>query len=517
MTKPRRHLGLTSSCLLLAAAAWVLLIWSFRFVPMEDYARWLCSSRVFSLALQGHAVPGFSLAHWPVPNSAFIVITGLLELVTSYAVAGKLYLTACILLYCAGAYLLLGAFTPRRDSALFLLPMLYVFHKGMWAGELSYSFGLGIFFLAAAYVLRAARPSSIVVCLISIALFFCHAIPYICWGVLLCSLIALDPGRVSRLKTVLAVVPSVALFLLYLRHGTGQHLEHTGLNVLGVLRQTPRFWSLFSPLHFFAPFFSTDPRWLKTAAVLFNACAVAAVLALILVWLYWFAARFKRETSTVRAALVAPLVLLLLFALFPFEAMTGVPDFNYRFLLPAFLLVLATLVPELQSGPVSRFAAVAAVSLAVVFHFGYIARVSGLSQQVYAELAQANLNPDFRDVSGNLFEPLAPSTVPRSKLLPVHDALYTFVDYLRLERQWTGPVFTTSFVLPSAGYSPLIGNTDPRTVWPRQIAVIGSRPVNRQIVSMLPDRYRVASEADYVLVLNAADQPQDAVARLAAK
>ncbi|HWT67451.1 MAG TPA: hypothetical protein VN151_15165, partial [Terracidiphilus sp.] len=264
------------------AAAWIAFVWLFRFLPMEDYANWLCASRVFTQALHGNAVPGFSLASWPVPNSAFVGLTGLFSLFASPYVAGKLYLSITIALYCAGAYLLLGAFTSRRDSALLMLPMLYVFHKGMWTGELSYSLGLGVFLLSAAYAVRVRRPSSLVIAILSLVLFFCHAIPFICWSILLCVMALFDPDRFPRLRTAIAYSPALGHFLLYALHRNGHHAAHTGLNILGVLRMTPRSAaSLFSPLHFFAPFFDTDPQWLKSSALLFNVSAILCVLAVI--------------------------------------------------------------------------------------------------------------------------------------------------------------------------------------------------------------------------------------------
>lgn len=501
MTTTSHRYAFTPIFLFVLSIAWVVLVWPFRFLPMEDYARWLCASQVFSQALHGQPVPGFALAHWPVPNSAFVGITGLLEFAAPFSIAGKLYLSLSIALYCAGAYFLLGSFTSRRDSALFLLPMLYVFHKGMWAGELSYSLGLGVFLLAAAYVLRAARPSSMAIGVLSIVLFFCHAIPFLCWGTLLCALMVFDRDRFPRLKTALAAGPSLLLFLFYAIHRGGQKAAHEGFDILGGVRQIPRAWSLFSPLHFFAPFFDADPRWLKTGAVFFNACAAATAAALIVVWFWKIPARLKEGTGTVKAALAAPLVLLAFFAFCPFEALTGVSDFNYRFLLPAFFLILSTLIPVLPTGRGSLGAAACAALAAVLFGFGYAARVSRVSERVYAQMSQADLSSDFREITANLFEPSAPSYLPRARLLPVHEVFYTFADYVRLEHRWPGPIFDTSFILPVTKYPRLLGNTDPRTEWPGEIVLLGTQPLNRTMVKMLPSRYRVVVDTEYVLIL----------------
>lgn len=500
------------------AISWIVFVWVFRFVPMEDYACWLCASRVFSQALQGHAVAGFSLAGWPIPNSAFVGLTGLLTLLMPSAIAGKLYLSLTIALYCAGAYFLLGSFTSRRDSALFMLPMLYVFHKGIWTGELSYSFGLGVFLLSAAYALRARRPSLLLIAVLSLLLFFCHAIPYICWAVLLCTLAIFDPTRFPRLKTAIAFSPSLGHFLLYVVHRNGQHTAHAGLNILGVFLQTPRrVASLFSPLHFFAPFFDSDPHWLKASALIFNACTLLCIFALVAFWFWKMYLHFRSERGTERAVEVAAMSMLLFCAVFPFEALTGVEDFNYRFLLPAFLLIVAAVLPVLTTGVIMRSVTASVVLVVLVFNFGYVARVSRLSAQVYDQMAQSNLNPDFRDITGNLFEPLAPSAVPRSKLLPVHDALYTFADYVRLERQWPGRIINTSFVQQTTTYPSLLQNTDSHTVWPKDIVLIGTKPLNRTVMQRLPSRYRVQSDSDYVLILKTSENAGNATTGAPAK
>ena len=500
------------------AAGWIAFVWAFRFLPMENYASWLCASEVFTHALKGHTVAGFTLARWPVPNSAFVGLTGLLALLVPSSIAGKIYLSVSVALYCAGACFLLGSFTSKRDSALFMLPMLYVFHKGMWAGELSYSLGVGVFLLAAAYALRSRRPSLLAIAILSLVLFFCHAIPYICWAILLCALMVFDSARFPRVKTAIAFSPSLAHFVLYLAHRGVRHAAHAGLNIRGLLLQTPRSAaSLFSPLHFFAPFFDSDPRWLKLSALIFNACALLCVFALFAFWFWKMYLHFRSEQGAERAAQVAALAMLLFCAVFPFEALTGVSDFNYRFLLPAFLLIVAAVVPVLATGVIMRSATAAVVLAVLVFHFGYIARVSRLSAQIYAQMSQSHLNADFRDITGNDFEPLALSSVPKSKLLPVHDALFTFADYVRVEHQWPGQIFDTSFVLPTTAYPPLLRNTNPHTVWPRDIVLLGTQPLNRAMMQMLQPRYRVLSDTDYVLVLKASEDAGNASADAPAK
>ncbi len=492
----------------LLTLGWIAFIWSFRFLPSEDYPLWLCAAKVFSRFIHGQSITPYKIVAWPVPNSAFVGIVGLLDLFFSPEVSGKIFLTACAVLYILGAYLLVGSFAPRRDSALLLLPMLFVFHRSVWAGELSFSFGLGFLLFAMAIALRVRRLSPLAVFSISIGLFYLHAIPYFSWLIFLGALCLFDSSRLPRVKTLIAVVPSLFLLVLYVLHRE----HHSGMKMdfgpISTLRKTPLFWSLFSPLHFFDPFYVSDSHWIKVAAIFFNSCSVAVVILLIGLWTWRFPTRLRRENGSVRAVPLTALIFFAIFAVFPFDAFTGVFDFNYRFLLPAFFLVLASLAPVLPSHRTVKVVIASAAALVLVFNFWHTARISRELAETYEALSQANLDPGFRDVTQNEFEPLAPVAAPNAmtgkRLLPVHESLMYFADYLRLERDWLGGnprMFTTSFVRSTATYLPLLGEPTWRSVPPCAIVILGIQKQNREVARLLPKEYHVAEETEYLLIL----------------
>jgi hypothetical protein len=244
--------------------------------------------------------------------------------------------------------------------------------------------------------------------------------------------------------------------------------------------------------------------------MVFNSCSVFLVLALIGIWCWKLPGRFRSETAAVKAALAAPLIFFILFLAFPFEALTGVADFNYRFLLPAFILILTALLPVLPEIRALRFIAAIFVLAVMIFQYCYTARISRASEKVYALLSQSNLGADFRDITRGPFEPLAPSAVAGSRLLPVHEAFYTFAAYLRLERQWPGPMFKTSFIVGTNNYPALLGNSDSNIAWPGAIAILGLRQQNREIAKSLPAKYSVAADTEYLLILKSG-RGQDSV------
>jgi hypothetical protein len=490
---------------------WIGFIWSYRFIPMEDYPLWLCAAKVFSQFMHGQTVTSYTLTPWPVPNSAFIGIVGLLDLLFPSEVSGKIFLTICTVLYALGSYLLVGSLTRRRDSALSILPMLFVFHRSVWAGELSFSFGMSLLLVAMAIALRTSRLSLPITLFISIGLFYSHAIPYFCWLIFLGALCIFDSTRFRRLKTLITVTPSLCLFGLYALHRDSPSQLNPDFGPMSALRETPRLWSLFSPLHFFGPFYVKDPHWVKTAALCFNVCCIALVAVLISVWLWKLPSRMRRESGQVKAVLAAASIYFVVFALFPFKAFTGVFDFNYRFLLPAFCLVLASLVPIF---PTRRFhgADVACAALCVViFYFAYIARVSSRLGEMHGVMTQADLGPGFWDITQNEFEPHAYDYGGNTgrRLLPVHDSLMYFADYVRLEHNWPSRMFTTSFLRSARSYPPLLGNSKWPSPAPCTIVIFGNQDQDRQIATQLPKTYFVAKESEYLLILKLKTEQSD--------
>ena len=490
--------------LLLLTLAWIAYIWLYRFLPMMDYPLWLCAGKIFSQFLHGQHPASYRLDAWPIPNSAFVGLVGLLDLVFSPEVSGKIFLTACTVMYVLGAYLLTGSLAPDRHWALSILPMLFLFHRCVWAGELSFSFGLGFLLIAMAMALRARRESPLIILFVSIGLFYSHAIAYFCWLIFLGTLCIFDSSRFSRLRTTLAVIPSLLLLALYaLRRDYPSGIK-TDLGPMSALRETPRFWSLFSPLHFFDPFYATDPQWIKYAAVLFNSCVVALVGALIGLWLWKLPARIRNGNGSVKAVLLTALIFFVIFAVFPFQAFTGVFDFNYRFLLPAFVLVLASLAPVLHPHRAFSAGITSAAVLVLAFHLWYTARISKELVETYQVMSQANLDPGFRDITWNPFEPLAPIATTGERLLPVHEPLMYFAQYLRLDRDWLDRnprMFTTSFVRSTGSFSPLLGESKWRSPPPCAIVILGLQSQNRDVARLLPNEYRVSVEADYLLIL----------------
>ena len=433
-------------------------IWTYRFLPMHDYPMWIYAGRVCSQLIRKQAAPCYRIIPWPVPNALFVGVTGLLDLLLAPETSGKIYLSFSVVLFALGSYRLIGSITTRRDSPLFLLPLFYVFHRNVWMGEIGFAFSLGILFVALAHVLtprdRLRAKDLWLIAGFSLLIFFSHAISYFCWLIFLTLLAVFDSPRFPRSKALLAVSPSLLLMALYLLHR-----EHSGarsaVSWFSVdLRSKLAFFSIFSPLHFFEPFYWSDPEPLKLFATVFNLSVVTVVLTLVALWVWSLAGHthsFVFPNGSARALAVAPLVFFLVFLVAPFQAATGIQDINQRFVLPAFILMLASLaanrprrLPEGARRALTLVVA-AAATIVLAFQYFYVGRIAHKLQGVYDVISQAHLSSDFRDVAENELEHserLAPPGPSGPRLLPMHEALGYFAQYLRLDQQTCIPIFS---------------------------------------------------------------------------
>jgi hypothetical protein len=504
---------------LFITAGWLTSIWTYRFLPMHDYPTWIYAGRLFSQLIQKQAPSCYSIVPYPVPNTLFVGITGLLDLFLAPETSGKVFLSFSVVLFALGSYRLFGSITTRRDSPLFLLPLLYVFNRSVWVGEISYEFSLGILFLALAYVLaprdRLRATDIWLIAGFSLLIFFSHAVSYLCWLIVLTLLTVFDSPRFPRFKTLLAISPSLLLMALYILHREKSGPGLAASSFTDVLKSKLEFVSIFSPLHFFDPFYWNDPKPLKLLATVFNFSVVMVVVTLVVIWVLSLRGRAQLavvQNASPRAVAAAPLVFFAVFFVAPFSAVTRVYDFNGRFLLPAFIVMLASLASNrprrLLEGTrwALTLAAAAAAITVLAFQFFYVGRVAHELQGVYGVLSQADLSSDFRDVVDNEFEHLdrlVPSGSSSPRLLPVHGTLAYFVQYLRLERPTCVPLFptTTSIIKTSVAYHPLLSESKTMTQSPGSVVILGPQTRNRVIADLMVDQYETIADTEYVLIL----------------
>ena len=182
---------------------------------LHDYGEWMFQGKVLALKLSDPGlVSGYQLAPYPVPNSLATLILAVLNLVFSPLLAGKLFLLLLLAGWCAvGWAFCTRFFGEAADAAKAWLLLLCVagFSSFFWYGFVAYQLGALLFL---AFLARYRTSTSLIeIALMSVVIFFSHAMMFLQFGmlVLIAVLIAGFPAR-----HLLALVPSALLSAWFL-------------------------------------------------------------------------------------------------------------------------------------------------------------------------------------------------------------------------------------------------------------------------------------------------------------
>jgi len=130
----------------------VVLIWSFRFLPLYDYPIWLFEVHI----LRNFWIPEISLSEYfeivaaPVPNLGFVLPAWLLSWIVSLEVAGKLILTLCVIGLPWSFWFVARSISNNMDASNAYLVFPYAFNLFFFGGH-AYLIGLIVLNLAIAY------------------------------------------------------------------------------------------------------------------------------------------------------------------------------------------------------------------------------------------------------------------------------------------------------------------------------------------------------------------------------
>ena len=181
----------------LANALW--LIWSSRFPPFQDYPDWVYQGWLLSRIISGHAMSGYTVAHYPVPTTSVTLALGLLDLAIAPQISGKILLTLIVGLFVFGSIYLLKSLNRSERNPLLLVPLVLVFNFSLLFGGLACALGLGGFFVYAGYLFRRSpRPETInplIVLIASCALFLTHIADYGAAGLVTAAILITQPDR----------------------------------------------------------------------------------------------------------------------------------------------------------------------------------------------------------------------------------------------------------------------------------------------------------------------------------
>jgi hypothetical protein len=436
--------------LVLGNAVW--LIWSNRFPPLQDYPDWVYQGWVFSRALRGHSPPGYQILHYPVPNEMLTMSLGLLDLVFSPEISGKLVITLVIGLFTAGSIYLLTALNRSEDNPLLFVPFVFLFNGFLFGGELAYLLGLGELFIYAGYLIRTAsspeRANPLLILVASCVLFFTHIAAYAAAVLISAAVLCANFRKQVWYRIVLPFLPSV---LLLGWSFVAQKLHH-GPAADAVWR----FWTVhqlagavvevFSPFQGFLPWIGFGGPIIHGAAILNAASCVLVLCAIVATSFIPFRVRTSSSFPVGLATLFCATAVVAAGYSYGIFVCPG-----QRFLLPAGWLAFCQIGFMLRGKLDHRLSRIAsrALLLFVIVQGVYYAviwpRVSAGIAEQYAMLAGSSSSEEFQRVCQESFD----LGWPRARgpgletMFPTHAPLTRVPYYIYLEQGDSPPIFPT--------------------------------------------------------------------------
>ncbi len=428
------------------------MIWAHRFLPITDYPDWIFQGSIAAELVQGKAPASYSFKHYPVPNTAAVVLIGALDFVCSPEVSGKVVLSLCIILLALSSTYLLKSITPDANNPLLLIPLLFLPNTFFFWGELDYVLGLSLLFFYCGYLFRRTyRLESInwwLVGGILVALFFCHFLPY-ATAILVTLALILTESRTELLGPVcICFAPSMVLTVWYA-------VERVSLNLAG---PTWTFWTphqmagrwiaAFSPYPEFLPWLAISSPGMKVFALLnlFVAITLTSIVPLaVVLWVRGC----TRNRGVLACAVFCALAVIA--SGYEFEGMISPGE---RFLYPAVWLGLSWLigvgVPSERS-MLGRGLAVVATSLLacqILYLQINVGAVSNELAALYTRLRSARTQTEFCATYDTYVRQSwdQPHRRCLDVLLTNHASALRLPYYLYLERNVEAPIFQTGIL-----------------------------------------------------------------------
>ena len=197
-------------------------IWMVEFLPLSDYPSHLLSVDI----IREYDNPQFNfkdyfVINWkPIPNLTADVFILLLSHLVPIQIAGKIYLNLFGILFVLSIFYLLGAVDPRKIFLGFF-GFLFFYNWYFNNGYLNFYGSLSIFFFTLGFWIKSFEQKSLrdtlIFALLTVILFFSHLFTYSALILCLIILSFFELKNTAKIKrTILALVPSLLLFLNYL-------------------------------------------------------------------------------------------------------------------------------------------------------------------------------------------------------------------------------------------------------------------------------------------------------------
>jgi hypothetical protein len=311
-------------------------LFSFEYLPLQDYPDWLYQGHIFNqYFFHGNDFGGYFSFHGYIPpNGASTIGIGLLSLIVSPFIAGKLFLLVALALMYLGCYYYLQLFSKTKSITNSIVALYFVFNLHFLIGNISFLFGLGFALSSFCYLYKRSRLESLY-CQIPFIL-ICYLSHFFALAIFLL-LIAVYTNKEERKLTyrnvVLSSLPTVMIFIHYWMNKTittfrPENLDSTPFQMFMAKLTVVSVTSI--------PFHRYKAVWEPTDFIKYinYGVAVMAVIALIsaIIMILW-----KRSWS--RESIVISIIFILLITL-PYE-IAGLYFPAERFMILLFLAMIA--------------------------------------------------------------------------------------------------------------------------------------------------------------------------------
>jgi len=420
-------------------------IWSHRFLPLQDYPDWLYQGFILSKCFQRSAVPGFSIKPYPIPDSTFSVLLGILDLGLPAEISGKLMLTLMVFAFVLGSLYLLTSLQVRETPLLYV-PLALCFNSFFFWGYCAYYLALGMFFFFCGYLLRTRRESNrALVTVMLVVLFMTHLLPYLAaLGVV--AIVAVnetkDRGMRAAIASLVVIAPSVCLLLWYVigRVQSGELAHHGWVWWTNWHLFVGSFVYALAPFRIFLPFVTERSLAMQGAALL-NVLWAAMVAGA-------FAATLKAALSCKgRRSLIARCAGCFILAYVAAGYNVGLGNTGERFLIPALLLSCCWLTSRraLTAGETAmllRLSLVGMVAAQLLWLDTVAAQAAGRLEGVYREMRTAWEGDSLCSTYARYFDASWPTPGRRDmgRFLPDAAVTIRIPYYIYIENDVSAPV-----------------------------------------------------------------------------
>lgn len=336
----------------------IVYLFSFEYLPLQDYPDWLYQGHLFNqYVFHGNDYGGYFTMHPYLPPNAISTLSiGILELIVSTFIAGKIFLFFALALNYYGFTRFLGRNSNISDGILSVIAMYFTFNLHFLIANISFLFGLGFAITAFCIIVERSKLSSFWVLVpVYLLCYLSHFFALIIFMILIISETKKAEG-IKRIKAnILALAPTVLLFVHYCLVKTittfrADNLDSSTIELFFAKIAVVKTMSI--PFHRYKGIYEL-PLGVKYLNLIIASIAIIAIILSL-----WFILRDKLRSSLARIIAACIIILIIM----PYE-LAGVYFPAERFMILLLLSLIALYSKIILLLPIRRIAAFIMIAL----------------------------------------------------------------------------------------------------------------------------------------------------------